>query len=110
VNGREVRKYRQFVLGLKKLCPADRPIRVRRIQRPKAWGYGTCSQGEDAYYISLRASQTYNELVDTLCHEWAHALAWDDDPLDDHPDEWGIAYARVYRAMLAISADWPPAE
>ena len=44
------------------------------------------------------------ETLDALCHEWAHTLHWSKET--DHPDEWGIMYARVYRAMQAISADW----
>jgi hypothetical protein len=50
--------------------------------------------------------------VETLCHEWAHALAWNysldrlaQDPNVDrdlfeaaaHDEAWGCAYSRVWR-------------
>jgi hypothetical protein len=37
-------------------------------------------------------------LVETLEHEWAHTLAWDDSGKDAHGDAWGVAWARAYRA------------
>jgi len=52
-----------------------------------------------------------------LCHEWAHALAWnfavdrlinapDTDPVEFeracHDEAWGCAYSRVWRAYLDV--------
>jgi hypothetical protein len=55
------------------------------------------------------------QAVEVLCHEWAHALAWnfavdrlinapDTDPVEFeracHDEAWGCAYSRVWRAYL----------
>jgi hypothetical protein len=41
-----------------------------------------------------------HEAIETALHEWAHVIAWDLCSADDHCDEWGKAYSRVYRAFL----------
>jgi hypothetical protein len=55
--------------------------------------------------------------VEVLCHEWAHALAWNFtldrmsrtpgiDPVEfdraSHDEAWGCAYSRVWRAYLDV--------
>lgn len=39
--------------------------------------------------------------LDTLIHEMAHAVAWKHQSVEKyyatHSDEWGIAYAKIYR-------------
>jgi hypothetical protein len=46
------------------------------------------------------------QAVEVLCHEWAHALAWNFavDRLINAPDNdpWGCAYSRVWRAYLDV--------
>jgi hypothetical protein len=37
-------------------------------------------------------------LVDTLEHEWAHMLSWDESGADPHGSAWGVQWARAYRA------------
>lgn len=37
--------------------------------------------------------------IDTLLHEWAHALAWNRKK-DYHWYGWGIAFSKVYRIYL----------
>jgi hypothetical protein len=41
------------------------------------------------------------ELIDALCHEWSHCLAWTEghSSLEDHDPLWGIAFAKVYQAV-----------
>ena len=101
---RNLRRLRLYVDGLNERLPADRPVTVARVRRTEGWGSGSCLQEKERYRIFIRADQTYVETLDSLCHEWAHALHWSTET--DHPDEWGIMYARTYRAMSAISADW----
>jgi predicted SprT family Zn-dependent metalloprotease len=44
---------------------------------------------------------TVGEAMETLCHEWAHALAWTSNVSSkDHDAAWGKAYARVYRVVF----------
>jgi len=57
------------------------------------------------------------QAVEVLCHEWAHALAWNYsldrlaktpglDPAEfdraSHDEAWGCAYSRVWRAYLDV--------
>jgi hypothetical protein len=65
--------------------------------------------------ISLNSSLDEYEAVDTLLHEWAHALSWHlvldrlaKDALiapevfqkASHDELWGCAYSRVWRAYI----------
>lgn len=45
---------------------------------------------------------TRQELLDSLAHEWAHALSWTHavSTLEDHDAAWGVAYARCYQATV----------
>jgi hypothetical protein len=58
-----------------------------------------------------------DQAVEVLCHEWAHALAWnyaldrmaespDLGPAEfdraSHDEAWACAYARVWRAYLGL--------
>lgn len=38
-------------------------------------------------------------VVDVVAHEYAHAMAWV-PALDDHSDQWGMAYSLAYRALF----------
>lgn len=45
---------------------------------------------------------THNEVIDTLIHEWAHAMAWTPahPSVTDHAPEWGLAYSKCYQAVI----------
>jgi hypothetical protein len=67
------------------------------------------------YYIAISASLSEDQAIDTLIHEWAHAMAWPKverklfpSPLRRHIEhnervghgpEWGFAYSKVYTAF-----------
>ena len=84
---------------LRRVVPADLPIRVRRLAMKDA---GDCdlrpaTEARPKHYeIRICTSLTESAAVLILLHEWAHALAWHKEG-SDHGPEWGIAYARVYR-------------
>ena len=45
--------------------------------------------------------------VDTLIHEWAHAMEWsahwvDGSPKQDHGETWGVWYAKAYCLLSQI--------
>jgi hypothetical protein len=69
-----------------------------------------------AQYREMKEPQA----VEVLCHQWAHALAWnfsvdqlinapDTDPVEFeracHDEAWGCAYSRVWRAYLHVIRD-----
>lgn len=67
------------------------------------------------YYIAISASLSEDQAIDTLVHEWAHAMAWPKverklfpSPLRRHIEhnervahgpEWGFAYSKAYTAF-----------
>jgi len=56
-----------------------------------------------AAFISVDAEQDVNGLLDTLVHEWAHAMVLDTND-GDHGELWGVAFSRAYRVKLELFA------
>lgn len=55
------------------------------------------------FLIRIRPELDYQFAVYLLSHEWAHAVAWNPEAhpaLVDHDEVWGIAFSRVYRALI----------
>lgn len=53
--------------------------------------------------------------IHTLLHEWAHALSWSpawegEETAHEHPDEWGLWIARLYRAFVDEGGDMDASE
>lgn len=43
--------------------------------------------------------------MDTLMHEWAHAMEWsanwvDGSPKKEHGETWGVWYAKIYQHLI----------
>lgn len=93
-----MRTYRSVVRFLKKTCPPDLPVCVRRVSLPKHLD-GDCQRKNDRYLIRIEKNLPEHEAIDTLLHEFAHAHAWHDFK-ECHSREWGIAYAAIYRRFL----------
>ena len=91
--------YRQVLRLLKQKCPADKPVRVRRVKVPKD-RFGDCDQYKDYYLIRICRKLKEKQAIDILLHEYAHAISWDKSHSDDHCNEWGKAYSKVYRLYL----------
>lgn len=58
--------------------------------------FGTCE-----FKINIHRQQCFTLRVDSLIHEWAHALTWfgAETHNEDHSAEWGIQYAKIYRTF-----------
>lgn len=100
----DYRAYRQLVCILKKKCPAAFPVSVRRVRLVDL--DGDCSLGKKRFFIRINREISESSAIDTLLHEWAHAIAWNHlhDSLDwqefekrSHDASWGVAYSEVYR-------------
>lgn len=81
---------------------ASRLIRERGI-------YGDCYRIGRRIVIRLsrRRCRSYGMAVNTLLHEYAHAMTTRHDRVErhretDHDDEWALAFGRVYRTC----AEW----
>jgi hypothetical protein len=86
------------VRRMKRLCPPEHPVKVRRLKLKDALD-GYCSFKDDKFLIRINRGLEEHEAIETFLHELAHTHAWDISR-DDHSDEWGKAYSRVYRAFL----------
>jgi hypothetical protein len=91
--------YRQVVRLLKEKCPADMPVKVRRVKVPDD-RFGDCGQMDDHYIIRICRNLKEEQAIDILIHEWAHAISWEKCNSEDHCNEWGKAYSRVYRIFV----------
>jgi len=91
--------YRQIVRLLKENCPADMPVKVRRVKVPDD-RFGDCGQLEDHYLIRISNKLKEEQAIDILIHEYSHVMSWHKCKKDDHCDEWGKSYSRIYRIYL----------
>jgi hypothetical protein len=99
----KMKQYHELIRILRKKCPLAYPIQVRRVKMEE---FGWCEKRNRRFYIFINRKLGQNMAIETLIHEWSHALAWnhlhdkmDCDELDRrcHDAEWGVAYSKVYR-------------
>ena len=99
--------FKRFVRTLRDECPvADAKVIVKRVDSVRLNhhdAFGTTEdkiiEGRRVYVISILRRATRAEVVDTLIHEWAHALVHASTGSFKHDDAWGVAFAKVYRAF-----------
>lgn len=98
-----MKSYKSVVKILKKFCPADLPVRVRRMNIP-ADRFGDCDKIEDHYLIRISKKLKEEHAIFILLHEWGHVLSWNKciaiNHLECHCNEWGKSYSKVYRIYL----------
>ena len=93
-----MKTYARIVRLLKKMCPVEHPVSVRRVPLSEELD-GDCQFRNDCFLIRINRNLEEHEAIETFLHEYAHALAWDVTK-DDHSDDWGKAYSRLYRVFL----------
>ena len=109
-------EFRAVLTGLRDQCPTAMPVVVRTSWLPETI-LGQCIRRRQRFVVRLNENMGEPQAVDTLCHEWAHALAWNYsldrlaktpglDPVEferaSHDEAWGCAYLRVWRAYLDV--------
>jgi len=114
-------RIRQMEIWLNKKFPTPYPVIVRWSKKiaadkndpppvKKVGYYGECFYMRPNVIIRI-SSRTNREIciaMDTLMHEWAHAMVMPNDrvwrrmersgAVQEHPDEFWIAMGRIYRA------------
>ena len=94
----------QIVRWLQARHPTPYPVTVRVVRLPlegRTYSFGDCVWRAKRFYIRVEARHPLAVQVDTLLHEWAHAVAhpfaalWSSTP--DHGETWALAYGRIYR-------------
>ena len=92
------REFKDFVRYLRTNLPAPKPIKVQTKEKLKY--LGATYHRKDDILIVIDRTQSAQVMIDTLIHEWAHALSGTTTKEDSHPTQWGICYGRVYRAWV----------
>lgn len=105
IIGGDMKTYNSLVRTLKQKCPPAYPVSVRRVKLVDM--DGCCVKFKEMFYIYIDKTISESCAIDTLIHEWAHAIAWNhlhdilisDEDFDDvfHSAAWGVAYSEVYR-------------
>jgi len=94
-----VETYKKVVNFLKKAFPLPQPVSVRRLFISDNLD-GDCQFKNNSFLIRINKSLPEHEAIECLIHEYAHALSWDKCTNDEHCNEWGKAYSRIYRMFL----------
>lgn len=101
-------RFRQTISLFNRVVPAALPVSVRRTKLTGLDGY--CQRVGDKFHIRINKDLDERMAIETLIHEWAHALRWDyrfDNSEDEefhkwvHDAAWGVHFAEVYRAYEA---------
>jgi hypothetical protein len=102
--------FQQVLASLRVLVPTPLPVIVRTSRLP-ADRYGECMNMGGHFLVRIARDCSEPEAIETLLHEWGHALAWNYamDRLGkfppksraeferlSHGPDWGVAFSRVY--------------
>jgi predicted SprT family Zn-dependent metalloprotease len=64
---------------------------------------GETEYASGRFKIRINRRTSLTQRIDSILHEWAHVLTWfGAGHYEEHPDEWGLCYAKIYRAFM----DW----
>ena len=87
----EARKWRRTLAWLRRAFPLQSPATVQ--SRPLKKVHGDTEFVKSRFYIRIDSSASLDVKLDTIMHEWAHALTWfGAEQAEDHSDEWGLAF------------------
>lgn len=104
----------RILAQLRQLLPPRHPVDVLTNRKFKTF-YGDCTRIGRRFRIRLSRSLDEPAAIETLIHEWAHALSWERSPQESrkmarlpslerervaHGPQWGIAYSLVYRVLV----------
>lgn len=94
-------QFNQTVRALQEKAGLDDTV-VIVMQQIDGPYWGRTSWVQDHYQILIEVRQPHQGVMDTLIHEWAHAMVWWASREDPPPHDalWGVAYARAYRAAM----------
>lgn len=92
-------KWLKLIAWLRRNFPIDDfPVTIRSKPLKNYCGSAVLNKNV-RFDILIHRNQCFTLRVDTLIHEWAHALTWfgAETHHEDHSAEWGIQYAKIYR-------------
>lgn len=97
-------EFQQVVMTLAKQCPLNATLHIEIRSLEDRWAYTGWNEAKGRYEIRIDPAQPMHSLLDSLIHEWAHAMVWDATQREEderHGPLWGVAWARCYRALLS---------
>lgn len=114
-------KWQKLLGWIRRNFPPHLPVRVRcvpakRLGKGKKALVGYCTINTNVgklgrFEIFISRQMSFALRTEVLIHEWSHALTWFGSPgEDDHDAEWGVAYARIYRAFCEWNLGRPVEE
>lgn len=94
-------RWRQTILWLHRNFKPVVPVHVRCRKLITVQGVTWKYDGIGCITIVINDGPCWCCKIDSLIHEWAHAITWFGSERDqEHPAEWGIAYAKIYSLFL----------
>jgi hypothetical protein len=105
-------RFRLVLAILREKCPPEYPVKVHRVdpEFPRLkWMHAeaTCHlvnehrpERKRYFLIVINGKLHWNNLIDGIMHEWAHALTWHIENKNDHGVQWSLAYGRLYRMLI----------
>ncbi len=102
------KKFDKVARNLRKRAPVSVPVAIKTVPTLKgdcgAPLYGHClatltSRGKiESFEIAIVRGLPLDTAIDTLLHEWAHAVDQIENGSDcGHGPKWGAAYAKMWR-------------
>jgi hypothetical protein len=94
--------WRKLIYWLRKNFLADLPIFVRTKNKLTFFpdDDGICIRYNTKIVIEINKNQSFFLKIEAILHEWAHAITLTDTTIEEHNNEWGKAYSRIYREFL----------
>lgn len=103
-------KFLKIVNKLKKICPTAYPIKIRTVpKKKKKQNYGHIQfidyDKKKIYFLISLMQTEYEVMVDSLIHEYAHALNWklihnEHSEVEFHDESWAVEYSKLYRMFI----------
>lgn len=99
MNESQKQQWESLLKTLRKKCPIK--FRVVVLRRKEIYFQGELVDGvtldnPTGYTIKVNTSQSWQSQLDTLIHEWAHALHY--SITNWHNEEWGKCFSKSYLA------------
>ena len=102
------KKFDKVLRQLRRECPISLPIKVvtKDLTGEKLCGccvaYLDHKGNIEKFVIEIDRNMPVNTAIDTLLHEWAHAMDKEANgiPLEPHRNSWGECYAKTWRVYM----------
>lgn len=108
LGSRQRRVWRYMINQLKANFNPGVPVEIRTVDLKGFSGdcLGIMKLGRmTKIVIRVGRKGPFRGKVDTLIHEWAHAMEWeanwtDDSPKREHGETWGVWYSKIYTHLI----------